>query len=145
VVRGASLKKITRKEAKAADLKRYYTGKACKWGHLAERHVSDRQCVECHRSQNRMYGASDKGAATARRYKASAKGLAARRRYCASEAAQAASRRYAASEKGISRNRRYRERNRDAIKARQLERRERLRERKDRVASRPEPSVPPLD
>lgn len=38
---------VSLKDAKAAGLKRYYTGKACKQGHLAERRVGDRACVDC--------------------------------------------------------------------------------------------------
>ena len=40
---------ISRSEAKALGLKEYYTGKPCKHGHIAERYVSTRQCVECMR------------------------------------------------------------------------------------------------
>lgn len=39
---------ITRKEAKALWLKRYYTGKPCPHGHVAERLVSNFGCVVCH-------------------------------------------------------------------------------------------------
>lgn len=35
------------KEAKTLGLDRYYTGKPCKQGHVAERRVRDRGCVEC--------------------------------------------------------------------------------------------------
>lgn len=38
---------VTRKEAKAQGLKRYYTGKACPHGHYSERFVSTGQCLEC--------------------------------------------------------------------------------------------------
>lgn len=38
---------ISRAEAKAAGLKRYYTGVACKHGHVAERFVSSRNCADC--------------------------------------------------------------------------------------------------
>jgi 5-methylcytosine-specific restriction endonuclease McrA len=38
---------VTRAQAKAAGLKRYFTGEPCKRGHLAERKVSDRKCCEC--------------------------------------------------------------------------------------------------
>jgi len=37
----------TRKEARAAGLKRYYTGKPCKRGHVAERLVSNWSCLDC--------------------------------------------------------------------------------------------------
>lgn len=38
---------MTRAEAKAAGLKRYFTGKPCKHGHIAERIMSDMSCLEC--------------------------------------------------------------------------------------------------
>lgn len=38
---------MTRKEALAAGATRYFTGKACKSGHIAERRVSDRSCCAC--------------------------------------------------------------------------------------------------
>lgn len=41
------MKIISRKDAKAAGLKRYFTGKACPHGHVAERSVSGKTCIEC--------------------------------------------------------------------------------------------------
>lgn len=38
---------ISRKEAMALGLKRYFTGGACSHGHTAERYVSGRKCVTC--------------------------------------------------------------------------------------------------
>lgn len=38
---------ITRAQARAASSKRYFTGSACKYGHLAERLVSNGSCMEC--------------------------------------------------------------------------------------------------
>jgi 5-methylcytosine-specific restriction endonuclease McrA len=46
---------ISRNEARERDLIRYYTGKPCKRGHLAERFTSSANCVECivkYRSDN---------------------------------------------------------------------------------------------
>ena len=43
---------ISRKEAKKRGLKRYFTGKACKHGHVAERRVSDGGCRECRAEYN---------------------------------------------------------------------------------------------
>jgi hypothetical protein len=37
---------ISRKEAKAQGLKRYFTGKPCKHGHIAERHMEGK-CAKC--------------------------------------------------------------------------------------------------
>lgn len=38
---------ITRDEAKASGLKRYFTGEPCKRGHVAERYVNNGQCCGC--------------------------------------------------------------------------------------------------
>jgi len=38
---------VSRKDARAAGLKRYFTGKPCKRGHVAERWVSIKACVNC--------------------------------------------------------------------------------------------------
>ena len=38
---------ITRAEAKARGLKRYFTGKSCRYGHIAERYVSGATCCAC--------------------------------------------------------------------------------------------------
>ncbi|MEL6236961.1 MAG: hypothetical protein AAFO57_00340 [Pseudomonadota bacterium] len=40
---------ISRKEAIARGLKRYFTGKPCKRGHMAERLISTKACAECMR------------------------------------------------------------------------------------------------
>jgi len=41
------MKLISRKEAKEQGLKRYYTGRSCKRGHIAERLVNGFKCLEC--------------------------------------------------------------------------------------------------
>jgi len=46
---------ISRAEAKAKGLKRYFTGKPCKHGHVAERVVVNATCVECERASVRKY------------------------------------------------------------------------------------------
>lgn len=38
---------MTRTEARARGLKRYFTGRPCPAGHVAERYVSNYRCVEC--------------------------------------------------------------------------------------------------
>ncbi len=40
---------ISLKQAIKQGLTRYWTGKPCKYGHIAERMTSDRTCLECHR------------------------------------------------------------------------------------------------
>lgn len=38
----------TRREARALGVPHYYTGKPCKRGHMAKRHVNNGTCMECH-------------------------------------------------------------------------------------------------
>ena len=38
---------ISRKEAKSRGLKKYFTGKPCKHGHIAERYVDGGGCKDC--------------------------------------------------------------------------------------------------
>lgn len=40
---------ISRKDAKAQGLTRYFTGRPCKWGHVAERLRSNGTCIGCHK------------------------------------------------------------------------------------------------
>lgn len=40
---------ISRKDALAKGLKRYFTGKPCKRGHISERKASDKSCCECNK------------------------------------------------------------------------------------------------
>ena len=43
------MKLISLKEAKTLGLKRYFTGKTCIYGHIAERQVSNSRCLQCRR------------------------------------------------------------------------------------------------
>ena len=56
----------TRAEARALGLPRYFTGKPCKRGHVAERYVSVSQCVEC----KRQFGVSQEHKERERQYRA---------------------------------------------------------------------------
>lgn len=40
---------VTREEAKAGGLKRYFTAAPCSSGHVAQRHTKEKRCVECRR------------------------------------------------------------------------------------------------
>ena len=42
---------VTRKEAKSLGLRRYFTGAPCVKGHIAERHTTDKTCIECKRER----------------------------------------------------------------------------------------------
>jgi hypothetical protein len=46
---------ISPAEAKALGLKRYFTGKPCKHGHIAERSVRSGRCLKCFREYQQEY------------------------------------------------------------------------------------------
>lgn len=48
---------ITRKEARDRGLRRYFTGKPCKNGHLSERHTSNTHCLACRMEAERKWRA----------------------------------------------------------------------------------------
>ena len=45
---------ISPAEAAECGLSRFYTGKLCKYGHVAERYVSNRHCVACNAEKTRL-------------------------------------------------------------------------------------------
>jgi hypothetical protein len=51
------MNKISRKEALASNLSKYFTGKLCKQGHISERYASNGACVQC--SQIKSKSSSD--------------------------------------------------------------------------------------
>ena len=51
---------ISREEAKSLGLKRFFTGIACKKGHLSEFYVSDKRCVDCTNHYDVARGAKTK-------------------------------------------------------------------------------------
>jgi 5-methylcytosine-specific restriction endonuclease McrA len=42
---------VTRAEAKIMGAKRYFTGKPCRRGHVAERYISSQACIECYQQK----------------------------------------------------------------------------------------------
>ena len=50
---------VTRKEAVAQGLTRYFTGKPCKYGHVTERLVSNRKCVACAQAATKQWMAEN--------------------------------------------------------------------------------------
>ena len=46
---------ISRKQAKSEGKTRYFTGKPCKHGHIAERYTSVGTCVQCNRDARSTY------------------------------------------------------------------------------------------
>ena len=48
-------RKLTRKNAKSIGLKRYFTGKKCLYGHIAERDVLKADCIECQKSRIKLF------------------------------------------------------------------------------------------
>jgi len=69
---------ITRKEAIAQGLNRYFTGKPCKHGHVTVRHITTGGCLECLRVNKQAYDQTEKGKAAnrenQRRYQKTEKG-----------------------------------------------------------------------
>ena len=49
----SEIKIISRAEAIAQGLNRYFTGKPCKYGHVVERYATSKGCVECARGYYR--------------------------------------------------------------------------------------------
>ncbi len=49
------LKIISRREAAKNSLLKYYTGKACLRGHIAERYVKSATCTECNKQNCKKY------------------------------------------------------------------------------------------
>ena len=60
-MRAVQMQIIYRNAAQAAGLKLYYTGAACKRGHIAERRVVDWRCTECAREDARAAYRKNKG------------------------------------------------------------------------------------
>ena len=58
---------ISRQDAIAKGLKRYFTGKPCKHGHVAERFVGSRVCTACNPAHQKKYHHSAKGKASQKR------------------------------------------------------------------------------
>jgi len=52
---------ISRAEAKEQGLKRYFTGKPCKHGHVSERRVSKSDCIECKKKYNKRFYEANPG------------------------------------------------------------------------------------
>lgn len=52
---------LSRNDARARGMKRYFTGKPCKHGHVRERQVSDGNCVECALARARAYNGRNPG------------------------------------------------------------------------------------
>ena len=50
---------VGRDAARALGLKRFFTGEPCKHGHVAERDVNSRECMECSRERTRKRRAAD--------------------------------------------------------------------------------------
>jgi hypothetical protein len=90
---------ISRSDAKARGLKKYFTGVPCPRGHVAERYVGSRQCVECLRVRNatpeykafrKKYAATPKRKAAEKKRDATPKRKAAQKKRQATPKAKAA-------------------------------------------------------
>jgi hypothetical protein len=104
---------ISRKDAKLAGLKRYFTGEACPRGHVAERFVSTCSCTACNLENN----SKPENRAARDRWKASDHGKARQAEGIARWNAEN-------PEKVKAKYRRYYERNREAMNDRRKENRE---------------------
>ena len=75
---------ITRKEAKANGLKKYFTGKPCQRGHISERTFPNGDCLKCMPVQQKNYYATESGKAKInagnKKYSTSLKGKIKRRK-----------------------------------------------------------------
>lgn len=94
---------ITRTTALARGLKRYFTGKPCCRGHIAERHVNDWACVECKYQYQSHYARTPKGRAWQARANHSPKGEERFRRFAQSRKHVSALGVFAQSSKGRAR------------------------------------------
>lgn len=61
------LKIITYHDAKAQSLSKFFTGKMCRNGHVAERYIGSRSCVVCASDNEKRYKERNAEQATARR------------------------------------------------------------------------------
>jgi len=77
---------ITRQEAKAMGLKRFYTGTPCAHGHLSERYVSSNGCAQCLLEREKRLCAQDPEYAKRRQAARTARQAARMKRYKADEA-----------------------------------------------------------
>ena len=104
---------ISRKEAIESGALRYFTGKPCKNGHVAERHVVDRGCMRCNCERTNRANKTPEGRERRKRWRQTPKAKQGDRAYRAKPEAKlkaaAAQTRYLQTDKG-RRNRRALER-----------------------------------
>jgi len=100
-------RKISRAKAKSRGLTRYYTGKKCCRGHVAERNVCNKHCVICGLAHTKAYQQTPQGQRTRRAWEESPRGRESQRRSNQSPEARASKRRYNRSQKGREARRRF--------------------------------------
>lgn len=49
------MEKISIEEAMSKNLLKYFTGKPCKYGHISERYLSNKECVSCRSEKTKGY------------------------------------------------------------------------------------------
>ena len=64
---------VSCQEAKVQGLKRYFTGKPCKHGHITERYVKDKTCIICSRAHKKKYAQTEQAKEKAKIYQQSEK------------------------------------------------------------------------
>ena len=117
---------ITQKEAKAQGLKRFFTGKPCRRGHIAERQCSNGHCLTCKTAREKAWREAnpEELAARKRAYREAnpekvAAGLKAwQEANSEKEAARKKTYRETNREKELARKKAYREANREKVAAR---------------------------
>lgn len=83
---------VSRAEAAASGLKRYFTGKPCRHGHIDQRLICNKDCYTCSKVRAAAYFRTEKGLQALRDYQKTERGRESMHRYRISEKGKTASR-----------------------------------------------------
>jgi hypothetical protein len=119
-------RKISRVVAKRRGLTRYFTGKPCGRGHVAERQTSNRMCMECGDIIALRYNKSPKGRESSWLYRQSPKGRQSRRCFRQSPNYREYQWQWSRTPKGREKRRRYDQSTKGLVIHREWARRDRL-------------------
>jgi 5-methylcytosine-specific restriction endonuclease McrA len=106
---------VTRDEARARGLKRFFPGEPYVCGHIGERYVCNGTCCECVNRKAMAYAKTERGSASRRAYKQSEAGKAAQHRGNHTKAAKAGRKQYRKTEKGRAAEKRYQDTDRHRL------------------------------
>lgn len=98
---------VSRAEAVSLGLKRYFTGKPCKNGHIAERALPSSNCVVCSKEYSFHYVRTEEYKEYERARNSTPERIKYRKEYEASDAGKNVKRKYQQSPKGVKARRRY--------------------------------------